>query len=219
MTVYNHVMRKTGLWTIDDLSACVALALAADYEGSPNGQVRDVPDLRTIRYYTTLGLIDRPAEMHGRTALYGRKHLMQLAAIKRLQARGMSLAEIQQRLVGLGETALAQIARLPADLEAKCAPVRGRPVAEARSARRQTFWKEVPRPAGGIPEPGTEDSAHAPAAQLQAVRLDGAAVLSLATSRPIDGDDIEAIRIAAAPLLKRLEKRRLLGPRQKRRQS
>lgn len=214
-------MRKTGLWTIDDLSACVALALAADYEGPPNGRVRDVPDLRTIRYYTTLGLIDRPAEMHGRTALYGRKHLMQLAAIKRLQARGMSLAEVQQRLVGLGETALAQIARLPADLDAKCASARGRPaaVAESRSARRQTFWKEMPRPASGIPEPGTEDSAHAPTAQLQAVRLDGAAVLSLATSRPIDGDDIEAIRVAAAPLLKLLEKRRLLGPRQKRRES
>ena len=79
----------------------MALALAVDYAGQASGRVRDVPDRRTIRYYTTLGLIDRPAAMRGRTALYGLRHLLQLAAIKRLQAHGLSLAEVQQRLVGL----------------------------------------------------------------------------------------------------------------------
>src|SRR5262245_45243958 len=76
------------LWTIDELGAQVALALSVDYEGPHNSRIREVPDRRTIRYYTTLGLIDRPAEMRGRTALYGRRHLLQLVAIKRLQARG-----------------------------------------------------------------------------------------------------------------------------------
>ena len=74
------------LWTIDELGAVVALALSVDYAGQANGRVREVPDRRTIRYYTTLGLIDRPARMRGRTALYGRRHLLQLVAIKRLQA-------------------------------------------------------------------------------------------------------------------------------------
>ena len=49
------------LWTLDELCAQVALALAVDYAGAGSGRVRDVPDRRTIRYYTTLGLIDRPA--------------------------------------------------------------------------------------------------------------------------------------------------------------
>src|ERR1700730_4103681 len=89
------------LWTIDELGRLVAAALSVDYAGQANGQVRDVPDRRTIRYYTTLGLIDRPAEMRGRTALYGRRHLLQLVAIKRLQAAGRSLTEIQQHLLGL----------------------------------------------------------------------------------------------------------------------
>src|SRR5947209_20571637 len=93
-------------WTLDELSAQVALALAADYAGQASGRVREVPDARTIRYYTTLGLIDRPVAMRGRTALYGRRHLMQLVAIKRLQARGTSLAEVQERLVGIGNAAL-----------------------------------------------------------------------------------------------------------------
>src|SRR4051812_37733187 len=99
-------------WTIDELGAEVARALSVDYDGSPSGRVRDVPDRRTIRYYTTLGLLDRP-RMHGRTALYTRRHLIQLVAIKRLQANGLSLAEVQQRLLGLDDQALADLARVP----------------------------------------------------------------------------------------------------------
>ena len=54
------------LWTIDELGERVAGALGGPgYEGVPSGRVRDVPDLRTIRYYTTLGLLDRPAAMRG----------------------------------------------------------------------------------------------------------------------------------------------------------
>src|SRR5690242_21178447 len=106
------------LFTIEELGAKVALALATDYAGAPNGRVREVPDQRTIRYYTTLGLIDRPAQMRGRTALYGRRHLLQLVAIKRLQARGLTLAEVQARLLGQTDVALAKVARLPAEAEA-----------------------------------------------------------------------------------------------------
>ena len=77
------------LWTIEELGDRVALELGGQsYDGVPSGRVRDVPDLRTIRYYTTLGLLDRAAAMRGRTALYGPRHLLQLVLIKRLQARG-----------------------------------------------------------------------------------------------------------------------------------
>src|SRR2546430_9008679 len=104
------------LWTIEELGAQVALALSVDYEGPGNGRVRGVPDLRSIRYYTTLGLIDRPAEMRGRTALYGRRHLLQLVAIKRLQAQGLTIAELQRQLLGLTNAALEKIARLSVEV-------------------------------------------------------------------------------------------------------
>src|SRR3954452_21484675 len=97
---------RDALWTLDELGAEVALALAVDYDGQASGRVRDVPDRRTIRYYTTLGLIDRPAEMRGRTALYHRRHLLQLVSIKRLQAQGLTLAELQERLLGQSDAAL-----------------------------------------------------------------------------------------------------------------
>src|SRR5438046_6570687 len=107
---------NASLWTLDDLGARVAIALAEDYDGQPSGRVRDVPDRRTIRYYTTLGLIDRPAEMRGRTALYSRRHLLQLVAIKRLQAQGLTLADLQQQLLGQTNALLEKVARLSVEV-------------------------------------------------------------------------------------------------------
>src|SRR6516162_11630935 len=106
------------LSTIEELSEQVAEMLREPgYGGVSSGRVRDVPDLRTIRYYTTLGLLDRPAAMRGRTALYGRRHIWQLVAIKRLQTRGLSLAEIQERLLGLPNSRLESLADLPSNSE------------------------------------------------------------------------------------------------------
>lgn len=48
---------------------------------------------RTVRYYMTRGLVPPPRK-RGRQAVYGPEHLERLAEIKRLQAQGLSLAEI-----------------------------------------------------------------------------------------------------------------------------
>lgn len=103
-------------WTLDQLGSLVARALEEGYEPAQSGRVRAVPDARTIRYYTTLGLVDRPSELRGRTAYYGRRHLLQLVAIKRLQADGLSLREVQIRLAGLDEGRLVALAALPEGL-------------------------------------------------------------------------------------------------------
>jgi MerR HTH family regulatory protein len=211
------------LWTVDELAARAALALA-DSEGQPSGRVRDVPDVRTIRYYTTLGLLDRPAEMHGRTALYGARHLLQLAAIKRLQARGLALAAIQQQLLGLTDAGLKRIARLPADAVAELpSPAPEPPRGRRPECRSRPFWRQTPGPVEERPrgegQPGPEVPPREPVAPeaqdvlpLQGVRLGEGATLLLDAARPLAEDDVEALRAAAAPLLKLLEARRLLGP-------
>ena len=102
-------------WTLDELAERVDMALAVDYHGQPSGRVRAVPDRRAIRWYTTIGLIDRPLAHRGRTALYGPRHLLQLVAVKRLQARGLPLVAIQQELAGATDSQLARVARLPLD--------------------------------------------------------------------------------------------------------
>ncbi|HEX2805271.1 MAG TPA: MerR family transcriptional regulator, partial [Kineosporiaceae bacterium] len=82
-------------WTLEELVRRVGLALdgaarVGAYPGAPNGRVRDVPDQRVIRWYTSTGLVDRPIGGRGRGARYGTRHLNQLMAIKRLQAVGSS---------------------------------------------------------------------------------------------------------------------------------
>jgi DNA-binding transcriptional MerR regulator len=131
-------------WTIAELGERVSAALAeVEYEAPANGQVRAVPDLRTIRYYTSLGLLDRPAAMQGRTALYGRRHLLQLVAVKRLQAQGKSLSEVQAALTGLDDGALADIAAVPDSAARDEAPSHAEAAAESprRDAR---FWAAAP---------------------------------------------------------------------------
>jgi len=131
---------------MDELVDRVRQALAAEYPGAPNGRVRDVPDRRAIRWYTTTGLVDRPAGMRGRTALYGPRHLLQLVAVKRRQAQGHSLAAIQAELAGADDAELAIAARVPESLlrvDRTDAPVDG-PV-------RSRFWATPTAPASAAP--------------------------------------------------------------------
>lgn len=104
------------LFEIEELRTLAARALAGgDYKPAESARVRAVPDTRTIRYYTTLGLLNPPAKMRGRTALYNETHVLQIVAIKRLQAEDLSLSDIQKRLVGLTNSRLTKIAKLSAD--------------------------------------------------------------------------------------------------------
>jgi DNA-binding transcriptional MerR regulator len=95
-------------WTLPELVSEVAARIAA-LPPPKNGQVRAVPDDRTVRYYGTIGLLDRPLAMRGRTALYGRKHLAQVVAIKRLQHAEKSLADIQALWPTLDDATLARM--------------------------------------------------------------------------------------------------------------
>ncbi|WUI00026.1 helix-turn-helix domain-containing protein [Spirillospora sp. NBC_00431] len=111
-----------GIWTITELAERAAAALAADGSAQVSGRVRDLPNERLIRWYTTIGLVDPPLGRRGRTALYGPRHLLQLVAVKRLQAAGHSIAEIQIELAAATDTTLERIAALPPRPAAAPAP-------------------------------------------------------------------------------------------------
>src|SRR6516164_4303384 len=140
------------MWTLDELVDRVRAALAeVEYPGAPNGRVRDVPDRRAVRWYATTGLVDRPTAMRGRVALYGPRHLLQLVAVKRRQAEGRSLAEIQAELAGATDEALAAVARVPGIEPALGA----RPTAPARFWARRPGQPDLAAAAG----PGTAPAA------------------------------------------------------------
>ncbi len=214
--------RQEMRWTFEELCAKVSRALSVGYEGQASGRVRDVPDPRTIRYYTTLGLIDRPAEMRGRTALYGRRHLLQAVAIKRLQARGFPLARVQEELLGLDPRALERLASLPAGLEPgrEAVPAARGPAARTPPRASSAFWSEgLSRAVAGAPGEAEEREVVrergaaplTPLAPLQLVELREGVNLLFKIVRTASPEDVEAIRAAAAPLLELLEARRLWG--------
>jgi DNA-binding transcriptional MerR regulator len=198
-------------YTLPRLADASAAALDALGVEARNGQVRDRPDIRTIRYYGSLGLVDRPAEMSGRTALYSDRHLLQVLAVKALQARGASLADVQRSLVGASDTELRGAvgpglpAALTAAAEARPAevPVTAAAAATAAAARLSAtdgrrrdgaFWRA--RPAPPVPaQPG--------AMQPRPVT---AIALAPGVTLLIDSDnaravDAAALRSAADPLL------------------
>ncbi|MGJ6961473.1 MerR family transcriptional regulator [Streptosporangium sp. G11] len=98
-------------WTIGELAERASAALTPTAQ--LNGRVRDMPNERLIRWYSTIGLLDPPSARRGRVAMYGRRHLLQIVAVKRRQSDGRTIAEIQIELAGATDQTLESIARLP----------------------------------------------------------------------------------------------------------
>lgn len=90
------------LWTPDatgtlgELVAKSAVLLDLIGTNVADARVSGAPDARNIRYYQGLGLVDKPLRYDGRKAIYGRRHLVQVLAIKLLQSQGYALSQIQQ---------------------------------------------------------------------------------------------------------------------------
>lgn len=185
------------MWTLDELVDRVRQALADAYPGAPNGRVRDVPDRRAIRWYTTTGLVDRPLGTQGRVALYGPRHLLQLVALKRRQAAGRTLAEIQAELSGAPDDVLATVAQVaPALLVPGDGP-------QPDLTPRPRFWAAAATTGRAAALVVEEDL---PA--VGGVDLGGGAILVL-PGLPTSGDRA-AIAAAARPLMELLAERGLL---------
>ena len=223
-------------WTISELSERVADALA-NRADVPGGKARAIPDERAIRYYTTLGLLDR-ATLRGRTAYYGGRHLAQLIAIKKMQADGASLAEIQELLPAIDDVALAELTGVA---------IAARP----RPAARRDFWRAAAEPVvqtDTVREPdsivtatdseadsgadsgtdsgadsGTDSSpssARGPQPEARGslftaehhLELAPGVRLSIYASRVPTAADADALRVAAAAILAELARRRLVTP-------
>jgi DNA-binding transcriptional MerR regulator len=211
MTVISVTVKEME-YTLDELVAAVASRLqAAGLERQANGQISAFPDRRTLRYYTTIGVMDRPDTVRNRQAIYGDRHVTQAVAVKRLQASGLALAAIQSRLAGLA----------PADVEAIAGANGVGGVRDgagggggAATGRRRAFWAEPaadvgPRHRLRVDGDGAAgvDPAHAEdlGRPLLAIPLSPDATLLLATPGPLASADVAAIRDAAAPLLEYLD--------------
>lgn len=172
-------------WTLDELVAEVAARLGEGGVAQGSNRVRDVPDQRTVRYYTTLGLVDGPEERSGKVGLYGERQLLQLLAIKRLQAAGETLAAIQARLLGLSTGRLRTIAEVTPAI---------RPAGVASSAAASSVAAPTATRAG----------------VLQGVPVGDSVIVMLQLKRSLTDDDLQAIEAASAPLVRLLRARHLI---------
>jgi DNA-binding transcriptional MerR regulator len=98
------------MFTLEQLSSEVAEQLGRRglLGAAPDARVSAAPDARTVRYYSTLGLLDRPL-IENRQARYGQRHVWQLLAIKALQSLDLPLAQIQQTLYARSDAELQQL--------------------------------------------------------------------------------------------------------------
>src|SRR6185503_5633851 len=60
------------------------------------GTVTSVPDERTIRYYLAEGLIQPADERQGTASVFGYLHLLQVVAVKKLQAEHLPIRKIRE---------------------------------------------------------------------------------------------------------------------------
>lgn len=72
-----------------------------------NGQAAEKLTIRNLRFYRTQGLLDAP--LVGRK--YGRRHFLQLAAIRILQAQGLPLSRIREVLDSKTDAELHELLR------------------------------------------------------------------------------------------------------------
>lgn len=97
--------------TLDELVGAARDVLSRVDADSSDERVATYPDARTVRYYQTLGLLDRPTRYDGRRAIYRFRHLLQVVAVKLLQSAGLSLAQAQRSLHGATEERLEAAVR------------------------------------------------------------------------------------------------------------
>lgn len=95
-------------WTLPQLiEQATQLLLTAKLTVSDE-RVSLTPDARTVRYYQSLGILARPIRYQGRSAIYGYRSLLQLVAVKLLQAQGHSLAQVQSSIAAASVSELEQ---------------------------------------------------------------------------------------------------------------
>jgi DNA-binding transcriptional MerR regulator len=72
-------------------------------------RLKDEVNARLVRHYTTTGLLSPPVRV-GRDARYSRVHLLNLLALRRLMADGLSGRALSAALTGRSEGELAELA-------------------------------------------------------------------------------------------------------------
>lgn len=111
---------------LDDLVSFSNALLDRFERKMPTRRAVERVDARTVRFYTSEGVLDPPTKS-GRKAVYRPRHVLALLAIKSCQSKGLSLAQTKEVLAGSSDAALRRVAcasSSPGDTAEKSTPTR-----------------------------------------------------------------------------------------------
>ena len=191
------------LLTMPEFAEAAARAVQASGAVPDNRQAKAVPAARMIRYYTARGLLPRPGT-RGRALVYGRRHLLQLVAIKRMQAQGLSLDEIADRLKVISPSELEDLAAVADEAIPRNLGDVDPTHAKEASRRAERFWEATPAELDSVTTGGeapVRAANRVPGVNtLTEVRLSDSVRL-LIEDAPGGLPSLDALRAAAGPLL------------------
>jgi len=118
-------------------------------------KVTDLPSERTVRYYISRGLVDKPLGRKGTTSLFGYRHLLQVLVIKYLQYQYLPLEKIRTVLADRTNRELEEL--LPGGAAATLPS--SSPPGETGTPAPEGGPAPLPGQSGG---PGTSESAPGP---------------------------------------------------------
>ena len=129
------------------------------------GTVTSVPDERTIRYYLAEGLIQPPDEKQGTASVFGYVQLLQIVAVKKLQAEHLPIKKIRELVSGKGEQQLESLLGVSGSLNRKRNDNEAKRYLESLLAPSMTLSSPVERsspplepPAAAVTQLANEDS-------------------------------------------------------------
>lgn len=112
-----HKYRGLRDFTLSSLLEAAGAILPRLVNSQTRWKVTDVPTKRTVRYYMTQGLVDRPLGRKGVTSFFSYRHLLQVLAVKYLQSQYLPLRTIKSMIGGRSNRELERL--LPEGLAGK----------------------------------------------------------------------------------------------------
>lgn len=95
-----EAIRQRKFVGVAELADEAAKILAESGLEQERGTVSDLPDERTLRYYLAEGLLSPAEEKQGTASVFGYRHLLQLLAVKKLQAEHLPIRKIRELVEG-----------------------------------------------------------------------------------------------------------------------